>query len=101
MGSPMKKGTLIGIAVGGAVGVAALTAAALPALADATPTPGPSASSSSPDGHDPSQGGHQANGITEQLLTGDTATKVTDAVKAKYPDATIERVETDAEGAVY
>lgn len=34
----------------------------------------------------------------EQLLTGDTATKVTDAVLATYPDATIERVETDSEG---
>jgi hypothetical protein len=34
----------------------------------------------------------------EQLLTGDTATKVTDVVTAKYPDATIERVETDSDG---
>ena len=34
----------------------------------------------------------------EKLLTGDTATKVTDVVKAKYPDATIQRVETDSDG---
>jgi hypothetical protein len=34
----------------------------------------------------------------EQLLTGDTATKVTDAVTADYPDATIQRVETDSDG---
>ncbi len=34
----------------------------------------------------------------EQLLTGDTATKVTDAALAKYPDATIQRVETDSDG---
>ena len=34
----------------------------------------------------------------EQLLTGDTATKVTDAALAEYPNATIERVETDSEG---
>jgi predicted nucleic acid-binding Zn-ribbon protein len=34
----------------------------------------------------------------EQLLTGDTATKVTDVVEAKYPDATIQRVETDSDG---
>lgn len=34
----------------------------------------------------------------EQLLTGDTAAKVTAAAKAKEPDATIERVETDSEG---
>jgi hypothetical protein len=36
----------------------------------------------------------------EELLTGDTATQVTDAVLAEYPDATIERVETDS-GGVY
>jgi hypothetical protein len=34
----------------------------------------------------------------EELLTGDTATQVTEAVLAEYPDATIERVETDSEG---
>ena len=34
----------------------------------------------------------------EQLLTGETADKVTAAAKAKEPDATIERVETDSEG---
>ncbi len=36
----------------------------------------------------------------EELLTGATATSVTDAVLAEYPDATIERVETDS-GGVY
>ena len=34
----------------------------------------------------------------EQLLTGETADKVTAAAKAKEPDATIERVETDSDG---
>jgi hypothetical protein len=34
----------------------------------------------------------------EKLLTGDTATKVTAAVKAKYPSATFQRVETDSDG---
>jgi hypothetical protein len=34
----------------------------------------------------------------EQLLTGETADKVTATAKAKEPDATIERVETDSEG---
>lgn len=37
----------------------------------------------------------------ETLLTGDTAARVTAAVEARYPDATIQRVETDAEGAAY
>jgi hypothetical protein len=34
----------------------------------------------------------------EKLLTGTTATKVRDAALAKYPGATIERVETDSDG---
>ena len=50
---------------------------------------------------DPSQGGHTANGITETLLTGDTATQVTSAAQAAVPGATVDRVETDAEGATY
>ena len=47
------------------------------------------------------KGGHQANGITEQLLTGDTAARVEAAAKAAHPGATVVRVETDAEGAAY
>jgi hypothetical protein len=50
---------------------------------------------------DPTKGGHQANGITEELLTGDTAAKVTAAAKKAVPDGTIQRVETDAEGDAY
>jgi hypothetical protein len=34
----------------------------------------------------------------EKLLTGDTLAKVTAAVKATYPNATIQRVETDSDG---
>jgi hypothetical protein len=52
-------------------------------------------------GGDPSKGGHQANGITETILTGDEATKVTEAATAAVPGATIYRVETDAEGAAF
>ena len=51
--------------------------------------------------------GHGGNGDPsqpqrddEELLTGETATQVTDAVLAEYPDATIERAETDS-GGVY
>jgi hypothetical protein len=45
----------------------------------------------------------QANGALPQrtdetVLTGDTASKVEDAALAKVPGATIERVETDADG---
>jgi ABC-type glycerol-3-phosphate transport system substrate-binding protein len=38
------------------------------------------------------------SGSGEEPLTGTTAQKVTDAVEAKYPNATIERVETDSDG---
>ncbi len=34
----------------------------------------------------------------EKLLTGTTRDKVLAAVKAKYPDATVQRVETDSDG---
>ncbi len=51
--------------------------------------------------HDPSKGGHQANGKTETLLTGDTKTKAIAAAQAAVPGATVERAETDAEGAAY
>jgi uncharacterized membrane protein YkoI len=34
----------------------------------------------------------------ETVLTGDTASKVTAAARAKVPGATVERVETDADG---
>jgi uncharacterized membrane protein YkoI len=47
------------------------------------------------------KGSHQANGITEELLTGDTAARVEAAAMAANPGATVVRVETDAEGAAY
>jgi hypothetical protein len=62
----------------------------------------PAANSGAPNGappaqRDPSLGGHQANGKTEKLLTGDTASKVEAAAKAKVPGGTIERVENDVD----
>lgn len=50
---------------------------------------------------DPNLGGHTANDVTETLLTGDDKAKVEAAALAAVPGATIERVETDAEGDVY
>ena len=51
---------------------------------------------------DESLGGHVgSDGTVEELLTGDTAAKVTAAVLAEHPGATVLRVETDAEGAAY
>jgi hypothetical protein len=47
---------------------------------------------------DPSQGGHiGANGVREELLTGDVADKVRAAALDKVKGGTIERVETDAD----
>jgi hypothetical protein len=53
------------------------------------------------DNQDFSKGGHAASGKTETVLTGDDATKATNAAKAAVPGATVLRVETDAEGAAY
>lgn len=94
----------LGLLGGGLVGGYAVANAAT----SASPSPSPSGSSSSapaqpPNGSnfDPSKGGHTANGITETLLTGDTAAKVTAAAQAAVPGATIQRVENDAEGSPY
>ena len=43
-------------------------------------------------------GGALPQRADETILTGDAATKVTTAAEAKVPGATIERVETDADG---
>jgi hypothetical protein len=65
------------------------------------------ASGSQAPGQAPGQPPAAANGNTdpgkpmrsdEELLTGDTKDKVTAAVKAKYPNATFQRVETDSDG---
>jgi hypothetical protein len=94
--------------IGALLVAATLTGGALGAnflgVAGAQTTSGSSttaASGSTTAAPDPSQGGHVANGITETLLTGDTATQVTAAAKAAVADATVDRVENDAEGAAY
>lgn len=104
----LKKSALGTLALAAVIGGGALTAAALPAnAADLTATSSPSSSGTTTDGGtgqgapDPAKGGHQANGITEQLLTGDTAAKVKAAALAANPGATIQRMENDAEGATY
>jgi len=51
---------------------------------------------------DPTKGGHVGdNGTKEELLTGDAAASATAAAQAAVPGGTIQRVENDAEGAVY
>ena len=105
--NPIRK-TVAGAAMvaaalgGGAIGASLITAAN--ADTTSTSTTAPSAQSTAqptPPQFDPTRGGHAANGITEELLTGDTAEKVKAAALAAVEGGTIQRVETDAEGATY
>jgi hypothetical protein len=105
-------GAIAGTAlVGGAVGASFLgTAGAQTPSGSSTTAPAATtapAQATAPDQGQPrqapdwSKGGHQANGKTETLLTGDDATKATAAAEAAVPGATPQRAETDAEGAAY
>jgi hypothetical protein len=94
-------GAMLGATVaGGAVGASLLgtAQAQTDSSTSSTTAAAPAATGTAPD---PSQGGHTANGITETLLTGDTAAKVTAAAQGAVSGATIDRVENDAEGATY
>jgi len=91
---------------GGAVGASMIgTASAQTDSSSSSSTnstaPADPATSATKPAHDPSKGGHQANGITEDLLAGDGATQVTAAAQGAVPDGTIERVENDADGAAF
>ena len=83
---------LVGVLGGSLLQITAANADTTNATASAIP---------SQSGYDPSKGGHTANGITEQLLTGDTAVKAKAAALVAVPGGTIQRVEIDAEGAAY
>jgi uncharacterized membrane protein YkoI len=93
------------VVAGGAVGATLFGTAS--AQTDTTaPSTSSNAAPSQPDNdsgsdHGPGKGGHQANGKTETALTGDNLTKATAAAKAAVSGATVERAETDAEGAAY
>jgi len=88
----------IGAAALGGTAIANAASSGTSSTATGTATgPAPPTQQAPPTQRDPSLGGHQANGKTEKLLSGDTASKVEAAAKAKFPGATIERVETDAD----
>ena len=105
--NPMKKaavGAMLAASTitGGAIGAAFLSGGAASAQTSTdSSTSSSDAPATAPAPRDPHVGGHTANGITEELLTGDTASSVTSAAQAAVPDGTIDRVENDAEGAVY
>ena len=99
-------GGVAGLAFSGSASAATDTAdsTATPVVADDSTTPVAPTEAAPPSGeagHAAPAGPHTANGITEEVLTGDSAASVEAAVTAAYPDATIERLETDAEGAAY
>jgi uncharacterized membrane protein YkoI len=87
--------TRAGIIAGAAVAALALAGVAGTAVANAAgSTPSPSSRPSA----EQSTGDTRPQRPVEEQLTGDAAAKVEAAVKAKYPDATIERMEKDADG---
>jgi hypothetical protein len=103
--TPLRK-LLIGSAfagtalAGGALGASFLGTASAQTTTDPATT-APAAPAQPHQAPDWSKGGHQANGKTEVLLTGDAKTKAVAAAEAAVPGATVERAETDAEGATY
>jgi hypothetical protein len=109
-GVAMTAGGLVGAIVGApqfsgaqeATTTAPAAASADPATTTAPADPAAPADATTKPARDPKVGGHVgANGAKEELLTGDTAAKVTAAALAANPGATIDRVETDVDGATY
>ncbi len=108
--NPVRK-ILVGGAVAGAallgVAVGATTLGTASAATDPPSTTTPASTSATSDATTAqseateTHGPHQADGITETALTGDDLVKATAAAQAAVPDGTIERVETDADGATY
>lgn len=81
-----------------AVGGATIANAATSSTASTSSTAATSAANARPPmQRDHSKAGHQANGKTEVLLTGDTAAKVKAAALKKVA-GTVERVETNVDG---
>ena len=81
------------------LGISALTALALGGSAIAGAASGNNANnSSSTTGAPAAPRGLPPQRSDETLLSGETAAKVTAAAQAELPGATIERVETDADG---
>ncbi len=89
--SKTKQIVAAGALILGGVGVGAAVASIGSASAQGSGTSGSTTSTAAPDPSQPQRS-------DEKLLTGTTATKVRDAALAKYPGATIERVETDSDG---
>jgi uncharacterized membrane protein YkoI len=103
LGAAMLIATVTGGAVGasmvGVAGAQTNPTTTTTASADQSTTAKADTETSGTDQAD--RGPHEANGKTETELTGDDATKAKEAALAAVPGGTVERVETDADGATY
>jgi hypothetical protein len=98
-------GKAVGLVAGGAV-AGIIAAAGLPALAansSGSSSSGSTSSEARPNANPDNPTGDPSKPLRsdETLLTGDVAQKVRDAALAAVPGATIQRVETDADGDKY
>jgi uncharacterized membrane protein YkoI len=102
--SARRWGTAAALVAAGLAGGVIIAGTVSANAADTTPTPSTSASSGTTAGEGATGQGRtpadpsKSQRSDETLLTGDTADKVTAAALAKYPGATVERVETDSDG---
>jgi hypothetical protein len=102
-----KVGWAVALLAGGAI-AGGIVVASLPAsAADTTPSANPSGAASAPAAGQPVGPGGGRGGAAggqrsdETVLTGADAEKATAAALKALPGATVDRVETDADGAVY
>ncbi len=85
-------------AIGTAGGIAGVSAATGDGNSSGSTGGSTSSAQPGPPPGDPSHGGHVGpNGVREELLTGDVASKVRAAALDKVGGGTVERVETDAD----
>lgn len=91
-----RYGSAAALVAGGLVAGGVLASTLSANAAD--PSPSPSATASTPSVPGESRDESRSYHPGEKLLTGDTANKVRAAALAKYPGATVERVETDSDG---
>jgi hypothetical protein len=96
-GRAKRMGWAIGLLAGGAL-AGGLVAVALPAAAESST---PSAGTSAPAGPGRDNGGLPPQRSDEKVLTGADADKAKAAALKAVPGGTVDRVETDADGAVY
>lgn len=94
----MTVAAVAALALGGSAMASAASSDTTAAAAATTTAAAPAAAGTDIRGDGGPRGGQRAG---ETLVTGSLKTKLTAAAKAKVPGATIDRVETDADGAAY